>query len=143
MRSKREPQFRRLVSRSCKDSSKNRMRFTPTSLEPGEGADGSGARNQGSSTNTGYTFLAPSHACRSAGLSCNLNPFLNHIKLLFFFSISSQLPLALTLALVLVLVLLLLLCLPDSLGKLLGHNLGKNLLMNVVCASMCAHTLSP
>jgi hypothetical protein len=139
MRSKREPQFRRLVSRSCKDSSKNRMRFTPTSLEPGDGADGSGARNQGSSTNTGYTFLAPSHACRSAGLSCNLNPFLNHIKLLFFFSISSQLLLAFTLALVLVL----LLFLPDFLGKFLGHNLGKNLLMNVACASMCAHTLSP
>lgn len=60
IRSRREPCCRRLSSKSCSDCNKNRMRFIPTSFDPGEGAVGSGAKNHGSSTKIGYTLLAPS-----------------------------------------------------------------------------------
>jgi hypothetical protein len=63
-----EPFDCRVSSRSRRDSSRNRTRFAPTR---------SGDMNHGSSTNTGITALAPSHARCSAGLSCTRRPFRN------------------------------------------------------------------
>lgn len=60
-RSKRDPCCRRFSSRFSNDCNKKRTRFTPTSFDPGEGAVGSGAKNHGSNTKTGYTWLAPFH----------------------------------------------------------------------------------